>query len=192
MLKSALRRRAQRRILSYASASRSCPLTVAFVTCWLKGTVSDLVTQTLVEGKDRVDLKRNFAFAAFSGAYLGCGQHYVFNVVMTHLFGEGCDWKTALKKTAAEVFCHEPLVVLPLYYVFEDTVLGGGVIHGLKRYSTEWLDCMKPYVSIWTFFHLFNFSITPPELRIGLVACVSFVWLIILSYVSHQAYEAKG
>jgi len=145
----------------------------------------------MVEGKDRVDLKRNFAFATFSGAYLGCGQHYIFNVVMTHLFGQGRDLKTALKKTAAEVLCHEPLVCLPLYYAFEDTVLGVGAMNGLTRYSTEWLDCMKPYWGIWTFIHLFNFSITPPELRIGLVSCVSFVWLIILSYVSHQAYETK-
>ena len=27
-------------------------------------------------------------------------------------------------------------------------------------------------------FHLFNFTVTPPELRIGLIACVSFVWLV--------------
>mmetsp|Transcript_73460 Transcript_73460/g.116345 ORF Transcript_73460/g.116345 Transcript_73460/m.116345 type:complete len:122 (-) Transcript_73460:220-585(-) len=86
---------------------------------------------------------------------------------------------------------HVPMVYLPLYYAFEDTVLRNGPISGLKRYSEEWLDCMKPYWSMWTFFHLGNFMFTPPELRIGLIAGFSFMWLIVLSYISHQKYELE-
>jgi len=181
----------QRPISCYASASRAWPLPVAFATCWVKGCASDLVTQKIVEGKDKLDVRRNLAFATFSGAYLGCGQHVIYNVLFTRLFGAGHDLATALKKVIADGLWHVPMLYLPLYYAFEDTILRGGPMDGMKRYSKEWLDCVKPYWSMWTFFHLFNFSFTPPELRIGLIACVSFVWLIVLSYVSHKSYEAE-
>jgi len=180
----------QRPISLYASASQRWPLPVAFVTCLLKGSASDVVTQKVVEGKDEVDAKRNFAFAAFSGSYLGCGQHYVYNVLFTRLFGVGQNFATAFKKVAADGLVHVPLVCHPLLFMMEDTVLRGGPIEGLARYSNEWLDIMKPYWSIWTFLHLFNFMVTPPELRIGLIACMSFLWLIILSLLSHKSYEA--
>ncbi len=34
--------------------------------------------------------------------------------------------------------------------------------------------------------HVVSFTLIPNELRIGFVATVSFVWLIILSFKSHQ------
>jgi hypothetical protein len=34
--------------------------------------------------------------------------------------------------------------------------------------------------------HVVSFTLIPQELRIGFVATVSFVWLIILSFKSHQ------
>merc|ERR1712232_1065349 len=153
--------------------------------------MGDIVTQKIVECKAEVDWRRNVSFATFSGAYLGCGQHYIYNVLFTRWFGVAKDMPTAVKKVLADGLWHVPCLYLPLYYAFEDTLLSTGPIDGLKRYSEEWLDCMKPYWSMWTFFHLANFRFTPPELRIGLIACVSFVWLVVLSYVSHRKYEAE-
>lgn len=175
----------------YATASRAWPLPVAFVTCWAKGSASDLVTQKALEQKAQVDWRRNVAFATFSGAYLGCGQHYIYNIIFTRWFGAGLDLRTAVKKVVADGLWHVPLVYLPLYYAFEDTVLRDGPVSGLRRYSEEWWSCMKPYWGMWTFFHLANFQFTPPELRIGLIACMSFLWLVVLSYISHQSYEAE-
>lgn len=176
---------------AYAVASRALPLSVAFGTCWVKGCVSDLVTQKVVERKPAVDWKRNMAFATFSGAYLGCGQHYIYNVLFTRWFGCGLDWGTAARKVAADAFWHVPCVYLPLYYAFQDTVLSGGPICGLRRYSQEFVSVMKPYCCIWTSFHFINFRFTPPELRIGLIACVSFGWLMVLSYISHKKREGE-
>jgi len=176
---------------AYASASRAWPLPVAFATCWVKGSASDVVTQSIVEKKEKIDWRRNAAFATFSGAYLGCGQHVVYNVLFTRWFGSAQNLPTALKKVAADGLWHVPMLYLPLYYSFQDTMLGDGPAAGLKRYSEEWLSCMKPYWSMWTFFHLANFRFTPPELRIGAIACMSFLWLMVLSYVSHQSYEAE-
>lgn len=170
----------------YKSASRAAPFTVAFATCFVTGSASDLVTQKVVEKKKRVDWHRNVAFATFSGAYLGCGQHLVYNNLFTRLFGSALDAPTAIKKVAADGLWHVPCLYLPLYYMFEGTLSRDGPVAGLKRYSAEWLDCMKPYWSMWTFVHLVNFRFTPPELRIVLITCVSFVWQSVLSYVSHR------
>ena len=64
-------------IRAYAAASRAAPFSVAFATCALKGSASDTIAQLQVEKKERMDLRRNLAFAVFSGAYLGIGQHFV-------------------------------------------------------------------------------------------------------------------
>jgi len=157
----------------------------------VKGSASDLLTQAAVEQKPEVDWRRNVAFATFSGAYLGCGQHLIYNVLFTRWFGSALDTATAVKKVAMDGIWHVPMVYLPLYYAFQDTVLRGGPMDGLRRYREEWLDCMKPYWSMWTFFHFANFRFTPPELRIGLVAGMSFLWLMVLSYVSHRAHDVS-
>mmetsp|Transcript_59900 Transcript_59900/g.128525 ORF Transcript_59900/g.128525 Transcript_59900/m.128525 type:complete len:190 (+) Transcript_59900:159-728(+) len=181
-----LRERASRPISIYAAWSRAWPMPVAFTTCWVKGSASDVVSQKLVERKSTVDWQRTLSFATFSGAYGGCAQHYVYNVIFSRLFGSAMDLSTALKKVVADGLVHAPCVCMPCYFAFEDTMLGYGPLSGLRRYSVECIDCLKPYWCVWTIFHLFNFLFTPPELRIGLVACMSLIWLTIFSYITHR------
>lgn len=50
----------------YQRASKATPLTVAFCTCYVKGSASDAVAQVVVEGRQeyaQFNFKRNFAFA---------------------------------------------------------------------------------------------------------------------------------
>eukprot|EP00929_Paragymnodinium_shiwhaense_P028778 TRINITY_DN16611_c0_g2_i1.p1 TRINITY_DN16611_c0_g2~~TRINITY_DN16611_c0_g2_i1.p1 ORF type:complete len:230 (-),score=51.19 TRINITY_DN16611_c0_g2_i1:418-1107(-) len=188
-----LRRAVQdnRFISAYSSASKAWPLTIAFGTCWLKGSASDAVTQKVIEKKQHIDWRRNIAFATFSGAYLGCGQHVIYNILFTRWFGTAQTIAVSARKVLMDAFWHVPMLYLPLYYAFEDTILREGPLSGLRRYSEEWLDCMKPYWCIFSGFHFCNFILTPPELRIAAIAGVSFIWLIVLSYVSHKAYEQE-
>eukprot|EP00913_Durusdinium_trenchii_P026590 g24946.t1 len=125
----------------YREASKARPLAVAFVTCYGKGSASDLVAQMVVE-----------------------------------------------RMVTADLVFHVPFMYLPLYYMFEDTALGvGNPFSGLQRWWNELPGTMAAYAKIFPMFHLFNFTVTPPELRISLIACVSFVWLVVLSYISHDA-----
>lgn len=61
----------------YRAVARANPLTVSFVTTFVKGSASDAIAQTSFrsdhEGGYDFDLQRNVAFAFFSGAYLGIG-----------------------------------------------------------------------------------------------------------------------
>ena len=43
----------------------------------------------------------------------------------------------------------------------------------------------------WPPVHLISFTVMPKELRISFVACVSFVWLIYLSYASHKESDIE-
>ena len=130
------------------------------------------------------------AFAFFSGAYLGIGQHFVYNVAFTRVFGAAQDLRTGLMKVIADSTLHVPCMYLPLYYPFKTVVLGEGTaLDGLTRYRADAYDVLTTYWSMWPALHLFNFTVTPPEIRIHLIAIVSFVWLIYLSYRSHVEDE---
>ena len=171
----------------YRSASRAAPLTLAFATCWIKGSASDAVSQKVIEQRETLDLRRNLTFATFSGAYLGIGQHMVYNVAFTRLLGSGTDLLTGFKKVVADSAVHVPLIYLPLYYPFETVALGKGtVVDGLRRYRADAYDVLTTYWSTWPVVHLISFTAMPPELRISFVACVSFVWLVYLSWASHR------
>ena len=172
---------------AYSRASTAAPLATAFATCLLKGSASDTVAQLQIEGRDRLDLKRNFSFAFFSGAYLGIGQHLIYNVAFTRIFGSGTDILTGVKKVVADSTVHVPMIYLPLYYPFKMVVLGEGTARdGLTRYRADVYDVMTTYWSMWPMVHFISFTYMPQELRIGFVASVSFVWLVYLSYASHK------
>lgn len=171
---------------AYRRASRSAPLATAFATCFLKGSASDGVSQKVVERRGELDWSRNLAFALFSGGYLGIGQHFVYNVAFARVFGASTNLATAAKKTVADSLVHVPLVYLPLYYPFETVALGRGTaLDGLRRYKADCYDVLTTYWTMWPAVHLANFSVVPRELRISVVAGVSFAWLVFLSHRSH-------
>jgi hypothetical protein len=171
----------------YRAASRAAPLTTAFATCWIKGAASDAFAQLRIEQKDCIDWKRNIAFGFFSAAYLGIGQHCIYNVAFTRVFGTKTDLLTGLKKVVADSLIHVPLIYMPLYYPYKAVILGEGSMRdGLERYAHDARDVLGTYWSMWPGVHLISFTVMPQELRIGFVATVSFVWLIYLSYASHK------
>ena len=174
----------------YRSASRTAPLVTAFATCWVKGSASDDIAQLQLEGKERVDWNRNLAFGFFSGAYLGIGQHLIYNVAFARVFGTKTDLFTGLKKVVADSTIHVPCIYLPLYYPFKTVVLGeGSARDGLVRYTHDAREVLGTYWSMWPAVHFTSFTVIPQELRIGFVASVSFVWLIYLSYASHKSED---
>ena len=132
-----------------------------------------------------LNLRRVCAFATFSGAYAGCFQHFMYNIVFFKLFGEGTR-RSAIAKVVADSTVHTPFICLPLYYMFESTALGGSPEKGLMQYSKQWWEILSAYWCMWPAFHFLNFRFTRPELRIGAVAVFSYFWLIVQSFVSHK------
>eukprot|EP00299_Pterocystis_sp_00344_P001654 c11520_g1_i1.p1 GENE.c11520_g1_i1~~c11520_g1_i1.p1 ORF type:complete len:192 (-),score=21.68 c11520_g1_i1:32-607(-) len=173
-------------VRQYRTASVRLPLTIAFATCFVKGSASDCIAQTIVENKTSVDPRRNFGFALFSGGYCGVFQHFVYNVAMVRAFGVGTGVAVIVKKVLADGLIHTPLICFPIYYMSESTILGASPIEGLKNYSKDWWGICKAYWMLWTPVHVVSFKFVPTDLRIGFIATVSFFWLVILSFKSHQ------
>ena len=84
--------------------------------------LADLFAQGVIEGRQinggdggggggkTFSLARTLSFGFFSGAYLGCGQHFVYNVAFTRLFGSSQSLGTGAKKVAADAIVHVPFI----------------------------------------------------------------------------------
>ena len=158
----------------------------------------------------------------FPGAYLGCGQHIWYNMIFTRWFGAAQTTKATVQKVVADSTIHVPMCYLPLYFGFENWVLGGhttastskngsdhstedeegnntdvsftteAAVAGLKKYfgPEGWKTCTT-YWQMWPLFHVMNFHFTPPPMRIACIAGFSYLWLIVLSVLTHQDLDAR-
>ena len=159
------------------------------------------------------------------GAYLGCGQHIWYNMIFTRWFGAAQTTKATVQKVVADSTIHTPMCYLPLYFGFENWVLGGqastsasktgasdhsteedgannaprdvsftteAAVAGLKKYfgPEGWKTCTT-YWQMWPLFHAINFHFTPPPMRIACIAGFSYLWLIVLSFLTHQDLDAR-
>merc|ERR1719397_1039324 len=112
----------------YSTTYKKMPYLMAFATCFCKGSLSDSVTQTKIEdrkkGAKTFDLKRNWRFATWSGAYCGSVQHFVYNVLYLRLF-PGTQLLSRIGATTFDTMVHGPMVYLPTYFVCKSLLTGG-------------------------------------------------------------------
>jgi len=192
----------------YRFCSR-CPWTSSFAVCYFKGSCADIVAQKVVEGEKEIDMTRNVCFATYGGWYCGWFQHVVYNLTYTRLYGAGTSMLVVAKKNATDQFIHIPFVCLFTYYVWQECFLvplqkkrHSGDEHtkwprlevtlltdAAERWRLEILDVMKPNWALWTPAHIITFKFVPEPLRITWIATVSAVWLVILSFLTHQVFK---
>lgn len=186
-----VRLRAPQFVGKFRELSRQHPFTISFAVCFGKGVIADLVAQKVVHKKEDVDLRRMAGMALFSGAYCGCAQHFVFNILFTRLLGAATTGVVAVKKMLLDVSVHAPFMYLAAYSVFIETLEFGVDANPLARWRRDVLDSMRAYVKVWPPVMLGLFTVVPTELRVSVLACVSFFWLVILSCVSHSDGQTK-
>ena len=174
---------------------------MAFVTCFIKGSAADCITQkyaatgtttaTVTDEHAGFDLSRNVAFGVWSGAYLGTWQHILFN----NLYGVFDRRFRSSRKLAAgakvlfDNFVHLPLLYFPLYYVSQPVLRGEGLESwhdGWQNYQRHGLETIVSGLSLWIPVSTINFYAVPPPLRVGFMAAVSFGWLTVLSFISNK------
>eukprot|EP01083_Nonionella_stella_P160891 526304_1 len=166
----------------YAKSYRKWPYVMAFATCFIKGSVSDGITQTKLENTEKMDSKRNTRFAVWSGMYCGCVQHVIYNILYQRLFPV----VTPLNRVAVtmmDCFIHVPLLFFPIYYVFRSLIFGGSLADGLNEYWNEKWNVLPAYWKLWLPSMFCIMSFVPIEFRIFAIGSVSVIWLIIMSYL---------
>lgn len=157
---------------------------MAFGTCFIKGSISDGVTQTKIEKRSAdkgVDLKRNVRFAAWSGAYCGSIQHFVYNVLYLRMF-PSTHIASRLLCTSFDTLVHGPWVYLPTYYVCKSLLTGGKAKDGLAEFTDNWWDIVTAYWKVWFPSVLITMTVIPMQFRILFISGVSLFWLMLLSY----------
>lgn len=133
----------KRLLHSYTRQYRAFPLTMAFVTCYVKGSASDVVAQCSLEGKpfSQVDWARNIRFSMFSGVYCGMGCHYIYNIFYPRFVSNATSvLKTAIKKVTLDNLIHVPFLYFPLYYTSKHLMMTGkpeSITNGLEQYYNE-------------------------------------------------------
>ena len=180
-------------MLRWASElARTRPLTLACVTSCAKATAADAVVQTCVERRAELARERSCAFALFGFVWMGAGQYLVYVRILDSLLPRTTN-ATAVAKVVLDQFIHVPLVFMPLFYLTDGWVeavargeevlacLPHAAHHASYRYKREIRETMLANWQIWLPAQFVCFRLVPGHLRVPYVACVSFVWTMVLS-----------
>lgn len=171
--------------LRYRFLNQTRPFAMAFGLCFTKGVIADLVAQKCVERCEKVDGRRLLAVALFSGCFTGCAYHFIFNVTFPRIFGLSKSLATVSMKALADASLIFPFLYMPIFYSFDEFFRHGTISSVPSRWFNDVSSCLQEYAKIWPATMLCVFSVVPPDLRVSFIAGVSFMWLILLSVLSH-------
>ena len=183
----------------YGSAYNKWPYSIAFITCYIKVSIADCVTQSKVENYQRskekidddnegywfnkIDWKRNAKFAFWSGLYCGSIQHYFYNILYPSIF-IGNSLKMSLYKSMTDSFITAPFVGMTFYYGCKSFLSGQSFKEGMQNYRDEFWNVMSAYWKIWLPVITLVMFVVPVPFRIITIGSVSLLWLMILSHLS--------
>jgi len=170
---------------SYRLYSKRMPFMTSFALCFSKGLLADSLAQLVIERRTHIDGRRVGAMALFSGSFTGCAYHFIFNRIFPLIFGMSKNIPTIAAQVGADAFAVFPFLYMPTYLVFDELLRCGSFFGVPSRWCTELKNSMRQYMKIWPPTMLCVFALVPTELRVSFIASVSFVWLIILSVISH-------
>jgi predicted amino acid-binding ACT domain protein len=174
------------------------PLAFGVVLSGFKTSFSDLLVQKVIERKEKVDWKRNAAFAAFGFVYLGGVQYYIYVPFFSRLFPGAAAFAAksirdkvkdvrGMFNVSAQVFLdqciHHPLMYFPAFYCTKELVMKEkpDLLRVLQEYKVNFKEDMVALWKVWVPSTLINFAFMPMHLRIPFVAATSLLWTCILS-----------
>jgi len=179
------------------------PLAFGVVLSGCKTSFSDLLVQKVVERKEKIDWRRNAAFATFGFVYLGGIQYALYVPIFGRLFPNAAKFASKSLRdkikdipglcnlglqTFLDQCVHHPLMYFPAFYVTKELVMGGKGEIGkpdikgvLADYRKNMKEDLLALWKIWVPATLFNFAFMPMHLRIPFTAGVSLLWTCVLS-----------
>ena len=170
-----------------------------------------MIVQTTIEKRDRVDWRRNAVFAAFGAVYLGGVQYFLYCALFPRLFpstaifaakplrqklGDMSGQRQVFAQVALDQLVHIPFLYYPTFYVLKASIMAGAMSADIARdalgeYSrVAWSDNLAQ----WSFFApaaTLNFGFSPLWLRVPVVAAMSFLWTMVLSYRRGSSREQQ-
>jgi predicted amino acid-binding ACT domain protein len=174
------------------------PFAFGFFISGFKTSFSDLLVQKVVERKEKVDWKRNAAFATFGFLYLGAVQYGIYVKLFGRVFpgaaGFAAKSITDKLKDARGIFTlgaqvvldqclHHPLLYFPIFYCTRELVMHEkpDLVRCMNEYRRNMKEDMIALWKVWVPSTIINFAFMPMWARIPFVAATSLVWTCILS-----------
>lgn len=163
------------------------PLAAAVVSTTFKAWSADLMIQTLVERRETIDKRRSLLFASFGFFYQAGFQYWMYNKLWERLWPATGGIRNAFKKVAATNLIADPVFFFPTFYTMKEVMNGTGnyslcFTTGLANYRQNILNDWKNSWAIWVPAHSITYTVCPKHLRFPWIACVSFVYVAILSF----------
>jgi len=165
------------------------PYQAAFLTCSMKASAADWVVQTRQEQeeKEELDIQRNVAFIVYGGLYQGIFQQFLYNTLFPMVFGNDVTVSSVIEQVAVDMTVLTPFLCLPVAYLVKSSMNADESFQdGLEKYwkHVQQEGLLQKYWMLWIPVQTLTFGVIPQHLRIVFIACVSFVWLMILSSIS--------
>ena len=154
------------------------------------GLASDAICQLWVEQLPSMSSHRAFALTSFTALYNGALCHFVYPLytplsrcfmpasASAMLVGLGC--------TMIDNVIHSPLLYLPSYYLYVDTVQGATLAEAAEHLRQDWLEVAGTCFAIWVPIQGINFSVVPPAQRVMFMNVCLLTWNVLLDYMSHR------
>ena len=132
------------------------------------------------------DSKRTSLFAFFGLAYQGCAQYFIINTLLEGLF-PGRTARCVLAKIASVTMVADPFLFLPVFYIFKESIARERVdvdtiSHALHKQRENFVADVRNSLMLWIPGHCVTYGVLTPPLRLPWIACVSFVYVTILSF----------
>jgi len=174
------------------------PLLFGIVLSTFKTSLSDLLVQTVIEKKEKIDWKRNAAFASFGCFYLGGVQYAIYVNGFQRLFPSAASFAAksvreklkdpkGIRNLFGQVFLdqaiHHPLMYFPAFYITKEVVMSDkpDIMKVLSEYRSNMSEDVWALWKVWVPSTFINFAFMPMHLRIPWVAGTSLIWTCILS-----------
>ena len=178
--------------------ANSRPLALACATTTAKTTSADLIVQVWVENKTEIDRPRTAAFAIFGCLWMGAGQYFIYAKLLERWL-PASDILSSSGKVMLDQFVHVPFVFMPIFCLTDGCVSamtthalmsGSDVVRFARnKYRREAVETLTENWKLWLPAQFVCFRYVQPSLRVPYVACVSFVWTMILSRLQGKFRE---
>ena len=178
------------------------PFMFGVVLSGTKTSVVDLLVQKVVEKKEKIDWKRNAAFATFGFVYLGGVQYFIYVPLFGRLFPNAAKFAAkplkekikdvkGIRSLGMQIFLdqcvHHPLSYFPVFYITKELIMSASTgdepdfSRSFDNYRKNIKEDMIALWKIWVPATLVNFAFMPMHMRIPYTAGVSLAWTCVLS-----------
>ena len=188
------RRLASRAYWAYDGLLQNHTLKTSTVSGGVLAVAGDALTQAATTNGGVYDARRGAAFGLF-GATLTGPVNFLWlrrlNAIVERFAPQGGSPAVAAKVAIQSCF-FQPLVYVPLFYVFTAVVRGWSFETASHRVRTEFIGTMKSIWAFWIPVCSFTFSFLPLRQQAVFMSGVSLCWNAILSWITNSRAGASS